>query len=136
MPENQFSCGPFTRGSASDLSETMERLGLGVLDDGSPPPILPEAGGGWRIAARGPAVRGYFVADDGEEAEVQDVKRLILACCLPGRELRLSGSAELAPGRLLVISARASHDGRLVQWVATRSVLGPAGKATTFRDGA
>lgn len=134
MTRNLISCGPFTNCTAAALRDTLLVLGLAVTDDGSPPEILRDTGGGWRIEARGPAVRGYFLADDGEEAEVQDVKRLIRACCLPHREVTFSGSAEIASGTLLVISARASHDGRIVTWTSTRTVLGPAGKITTFRD--
>lgn len=134
MSRNLLTCGPFTNCTESDLRATLAGLGLSVADDGTPPAILREATGGLRIEARGPGVRGYFLADDGEEAEVQDVKRLIRACCLPNREISFSGSAEIAAGTLLVISARASHDGRVVAWNATRTVLGPAGKVRTFRD--
>lgn len=134
MSENQFSCGPFTRGSDRDLCETLQRLGLRVTDDGAPPRIQPAADGGWRIEARGGAVRGYFISEDDEEAETQDVERLILACCLPDRELRLSGSAHVAPGRLLVIAAKARHDGRVVSWTSTRTVLGTSGKVSQFKE--
>lgn len=134
MTRNLISCGPFTNCTAAALRDTLLGLGLAVTDDGSPPEILRDTGGGWRIEARGPAVRGYFLADDGEEAEVQDIKRLIRACCLPNREVSFSGSAEIASGTLLVISARAHHDGRIVTWTGTRTVLGPAGKVSTFRD--
>lgn len=133
MSENQFSCGPFTRGTDATLCETLGMLGLSVTDDGTPPRILRESGG-LRVEARGPAVRGYLLAEDGEEAEVQDIKRLVLACCLPDREIRFSGSAQIIAGTLLVISARARHDGRIVTWNATRTVLGPNGKIKTLRD--
>lgn len=136
MSENRFSCGPFTRCTEADLQEALRRLGLSVTDDAAPPAILREGGGGLRIEARGASVRGYFLADDGEEAEQQDVKRLVLACCEPQLELRLSGSVELAPGRLLVIASRASHDGRIVQWTSTRTVISAAGGARTFRESA
>lgn len=134
MSRNLISCGPFTDCTETSLRDTLVGLGLSVTDDGTPPDILPDMGGGYRIEARGRGVRGYFLADDGEEAEVQDVKRLIRACCLPDREVSFSGSAEIAAGTLLVISARARHDGRIVTWNATRTVLAAGGKVRTFRD--
>ena len=134
MSRNLISCGPFTNCTLAELQGTLLGLGLAVTDDGTPAEILRDAGGGWRIEARGRGVRGYILADDGEEAEIQDIKRLVRACCLPNREVSFSGSAEIAAGTLLVISARAQHDGRIVTWTATRTVLGPAGKVSTFRD--
>lgn len=134
MTDNYFSCGPFTRCTETELLKEMECLGLGVTDDGNRPPIMRAVTGGWRIEARGSAVRGYFLAGDGEEAEVQDVKRLVFACCHPGQELRISGSAEIASGRLLITSARVSHDGAVVRWTATRTVLAQGAKGKTFRD--
>lgn len=134
MSENLLSCGPFTGCDEATLRATLGRLGLSATDDGTPPRLLPDTGGGLRLEARGPAVRGYFLAEDGEEAELQDIKRLVLACCGAGREIRFSGSATVGAGRLLVVSARASHDGRVVRWSETRSVIGPAGRAVTVRD--
>lgn len=86
------------------------------------------------MEAHGNGVRGYLLAEDGEEAELQDVKRLVLMCCLPGREVTFSGSALVAKETLLVLTSRASHDGNVVKFVSTRTVLGPSGRVRTLRD--
>ena len=134
MSENRFSCGPLTLGTEPAILRALDVLGLRVSDDGSQPRCLPDLSGGLRLEARGNGVRGYLLAEDGEEAELQDVKRLVLMCCLPGREVTFSGSALVAKETLLVLTSRASHDGRVVKVVATRTVLGPAGRVCTLRD--
>ena len=134
MSENRFSCGPLTLGTEPAILRALDVLGLRLSDDGSQPRCLPDLSGGLRLEARGNGVRGYLLAEDGEEAELQDVKRLVLMCCLPGREVTFSGSALVAKETLLVLTSRASHDGRVVKVVATRTVLGPAGRVCTLRD--
>ena len=134
MSENRFSCGPLTLGTETAILRALDVLGLRVSDDGSQPRCLPDLSGWIRLEARGDGVRGYLLAEDGEEAELQDVKRLVLMCCLPGREVTFSGSALVAKETLLVLTSRALHDGRVVKVVATRTVLGPAGRVCTLRD--
>ena len=134
MSENRFSCGPLTLGTEPAILRALDVLRLRLSEDGSQPRCLPELSGGLRLEARGNGVRGYLLAEDGEEAELQDVKRLVLMCCLPGREVTFSGSALVAKETLLVLTSRASHDGRVVKVVATRTVLGPAGRVCTLRD--
>lgn len=109
-------------------------LGLRLSENGTQPRFLPEPSGGLRLEARGKGVRGYLLAEDGEEAELQDLKRLILMCCMPGREVTFSGSALIATETLLVLSIRASHDGRIVKWAASRTLFGPSGNIRTLRN--
>lgn len=134
MSENRLSCGPFTRGSEADLLQVMAEIGLRLSDDDARIRCAEEPSGGFRMEARGEGVRGYLLAEDGEEAELQDVKRLVLTCCLPGREVAFSGSALVAKETILLVSSRASHDGRSVKWTSTRTVLGPSAKVHTLRD--
>lgn len=134
MSENRFSFGPLTRGTEHAILRALDVLQLRLSDDGSQARCLPELSGGLRMEARGHGVRGYLLAEDGEEAELQDVKRLVLMCCLPGREVTFSGSALVAEETLLVLTSRASHDGRRVKFFGTRTVLGPSGRVRTLRN--
>lgn len=134
MSENRFSCGPLTLGTESTIMGALALLGLRSSENGAQPRFVPEPSGGLRLEARGEGVRGYLLAEDGEEAELQDVKRLILMCCMPGREVTFSGSALVATEILLVLSIRASHDGRTVKLAATRTLFGPSGNIHTLRD--
>ncbi len=134
MSENRFSCGPLTLGTEPAILEALDVLRLRVSEDGARPRCLPDLSGGLRLEARGKGVRGYLLAEDGEEAELQDVKRLVLMCCLPGREVTFTGTALVAKETLLVLNSRALHDGHVVKFVSTRTVLGPSGRVRTLRD--
>lgn len=134
LSQNLLVCSGFNRGDASYILGVLEKLGLSLDEDGGLGTIVQDADGSLRLEARGEAVRGYLLADDGEEAELQDIKRLVLACAQPSSEVCFSGSCWLGPGKLLVISSRAQHDGRIVHWSSKRTVIGPAGGAKTVRD--
>ena len=131
---NLFTCGVFGRGDEDHLIGTLRALGLALDEENGTGTVIREAGGGLSLEARGDGVRGYLLAEDGEEAELQDIKRLVLACALPDQEVRFSGSCQLGPDTLLVISSRAVHDGRVVRWTSTRTVVGSHGEARTVRD--
>lgn len=134
MSENSFSYGPLTLGAEPAILRALDVLRLRLSEDGSLPRYLPDFSGGLRLEVRGSGVRGYLLAEDGEEAELQDVKRLVLMCSLPGREVTFSGSALVAKETLLVLTSRATHDGRVVKFVSTRTVLGPSGRVCTLQD--
>lgn len=134
LSRNLLICSGFNRGDATHIFSVLQQLGLFLDDEGGTGTVTEEADGSLRLEARGDAVRGYLLADDGEEAELQDIKKLVLACALPGSEIHFSGSCRLNPETLLVISSRAQHDGRMVQWNSTRTVIGQSGKAKTLRD--
>lgn len=134
LSRNLLICSGFNRGDATHIFSVLQQLGLFLDDEGGIGTVTQEADGSLRLEARGDAVRGYLLADDGEEAELQDIKRLVLACALPFSDIHFSGSCRLGPEKLLVISSRAQHDGRVVQWNSTRTVIGPSGKAKTVRD--
>lgn len=131
--ENWFSCGPFTLGTEATLRQMLATLGLRLSDDDLPPRCTRDPAGDLRLEAKGSGVRGYFLAEDGEEAELQDVRRLVLMGCLPGRDVTFEGSAVIAKETLLVVTSRASHDGKRVTWTSTRTVLGPS-KVAILRD--
>lgn len=131
---NRFSCGPFTLTTEANLWRALDELGLRLADGEGRISCLPEPTGGLRLEATGEGVRGYLLAEDGEEAELQDVKRLVLACTAPGREVAFTGSALVAKETVLVVSSRASHDGRSVKWSSTRTVLDQTGHVRTLRD--
>lgn len=130
MSENRLSCGPFTLGSETRLLQVLEEIGLRLADGHAQVRCLAEPSGGIRLDARGEGVRGYLIAEDGEEAELQDIKRLILTCCLPRHEVSFSGSALVARETVMVISSRASHDGRTVKCDSTRTLLGASSVRT------
>ncbi len=134
LSRNLLICSGFNRGDATHIFSVLQQLGLFLDDEGGIGTVTQEADGSLRLEARGDAVRGYLLADDGEEAELQDIKRLVLACALPTSEVHFSGSCRLDPEKLLVISSRAQHDGNVVKWKSTRTVIGPSGKAKTVRD--
>lgn len=93
-----------------------------------------DASGGVRLKAAGRGVKGYLPAEDGEEAELQDVKRLVLMCTEPGVAVNFSGAAILPKGKRLCISGQATHDGRRVTWSSTRTVLGPGKQVKVIVD--
>jgi hypothetical protein len=130
MTENRLSCGPFMTGSEARLFHALAEIGLRLADGHALVRCLAEPSGGLRLEARGEGVRGYLLADDGEEAELQDIKRLVLMCCRPRLEVSFSGSALIAKETVMVISSRASHDGRTVKWASTRTLLGAASVRT------
>ena len=126
MSRNRLSCGPFTRGTEVTLLQTLQEIGLRMADGLDQITCRPDATGGLRLEAQGEGVRGYLLAEDGEEAELQDIKRLVLMCALPHREVTFAGSSLIAKETLLVISSRASHDGRTVKWSSSRTLLRPS----------
>ncbi|WP_374434137.1 hypothetical protein [Tabrizicola sp.] len=133
MSRNRLFCGPFTSGTQATLMQELERIGLRPSDGDAAIQCRADPSGGLRLEAQGAGVRGYLLAEDGEEAELQDIKRLILTCCPAQREITFVGSALIAEETLLVTSSRATHDGRTVTWSSLRSVMRPS-DVRTLRD--
>ena len=87
-----------------------------------------------QLEAQGKGVRGYLLAPDGEEAELQDIKRLVLTCSAPYEPVIFSGHASLSCDVQISVSAQATHDGRIVSWSSTRTILGPRGRVAVVVD--
>jgi len=134
LSRNLLICSGFNRGDAAYIIGVLQDLGIFLDEERGRGTVSRDASGDLRLESRGAAVRGYLLADDGEEAELHDIKRLVLACAQPRSEVRFSGNCQLCPERLLVISSKAEHDGRVVRWNSIRTVVGPFGEVKTMRD--